>query len=151
MARGINWERHNRGRVTPDDVAAARDERVLVGKAVLGARNKLDVERIEELLRLPELTEYEREKLYASLAWLREISTRTLSFAWRRFFSQIERACHARRVGTAGSAPDAVKEAWAARAKRKRQLRAIRTDETKPSQPAWMRDPTLLPKKPPGR
>ncbi len=151
MARGINWEKHNRARVTPDDVAAARDERVLVGKAVLGARNKLDIERVEELLLLPELTDYEREKLYASREWLREISTRKLSVAWRRFFLGIERACHARRLGTNQGPEDGVKKAWAARAKRKRQLRAIRTEETKPSQPAWMRDPALLPKKPPGR
>lgn len=146
MSKHLDHEKSNR-RVTNEDVVAAKDRRVSTTKLVQANDNLVQRGWLQELLTLPELTDYQRDLIQKSLRWLEEISTRRMSPGWKKAFQDIEFVCGLKRRGTFVPPSEEKK----AQARRRTVLRAIRREETRPKIQNWMQDRSLLPKKPPTR
>lgn len=149
MAKRINWEKDSR-RLTPEDVNESRNERTFIFKAGSSAYNALNLAWLARILAHPRLVDYERVKAEASIVWLKENNTRTLSRGWTQFFVRVERSCTTRERGEVSTFSAEELAAFKAGHKRRMVLRAARYEETRLKKPDWMQDPSRLPKKPPG-
>lgn len=112
-------------------------EAIEIRQAVSGSQNAVDIAWLEHLERRCGI-EAVRVKIVRSLTWLRANPTKALNGMWRAQFERIERAIA---MVARGETPE-----------RQPNSRPPRSRPwPKPERPAWMNDPSQLPKKPPGR
>ncbi|GMV18372.1 MAG: hypothetical protein AMXMBFR56_65960 [Polyangiaceae bacterium] len=145
MSGPLNHEKRNR-RQTREAVIEAKRDAELLASSSRDARNAYDQAFLMDILNHPKLDDSGRVKCERSLAWLREVRTRTLGEAWVKSFKRLATALRLRDEGIyQPSDPAKVQE----RIRRDIAARAAKAEARR--LPAWMGDPSLLPKLPPGR
>lgn len=145
MSKALDHEKRNK-RQTVDAVIEAKRDAELLASSSREARNALDQAFLMDLLNHPRLDDAGRVKCERSLAWLREVRTRTLGEALTKSYRRLANALRLRDEGKyQPSDPAKVQE----RIRRDIAARAARDEARR--LPAWMGDASLLPKRPPGR
>jgi len=124
--------------------AAAIEERrtTLVESSRL--QNPVDIALIDELLREPSITDGQRRSLESNRAWLTENTHRCLARFIREKILRWQKAIARAKVMRARGIEPLPREKW-----KRSPPRFARSE--KAERPAWMNDPSLLPKSPPGR
>lgn len=140
--KAIDWSRAQEAR-RKSEAREVIDERRVSGWAALGAiENQNDRKWLADILTEELLTPGMRKQLEHSIAWLEGNPTRDLAPGYREKFQRYERAIHAARKRVAHGEPaflnNDAKPRYFARGPARAPL------------PDWMRDPSLLPKRPPG-
>lgn len=151
-----NWDRHKANAKVSRDREAAIAERDVTSVAYLQAMHVHEIEWLERLLARPELKKFpDREVLEAFLLrtyeWLKEGSARVLHTNYRQKLGRVERMFDKVAAGhpapTLGPVSPEKRRQWALASAAAKERKAAKDAQT----PEWFKDPSKLPKKPPGR
>lgn len=142
-----SWERiKQRSRISAATADSVDESRIVTAISQNG-QHDYDLVWLTEMLKLP-LSDQHREKVLASIEWLKGHSRRTLGGkgqGWRRYYVAIESL-----IAQGKYDPNETHSTPEQKHKRasRFELRAKRKQEME-AKPAWMQDPGLLPTKPP--
>jgi hypothetical protein len=145
---------HKRSEQAEGADKARQEDLMTSGRIVSEVQNSSDIGWLESMLARPELVILEKERPHVieriknSIAWLREVKSRTLGGhdgGYRKEYGRLWTTLQMIKFGKHKSPTLEQKQV----AYSKYLLKKMRYEETKTVRPAWMNDPSLLPKRPP--
>ena len=160
--RSMKWEQKSVNDHVREATRAAHDQLAQADVSTKCLQNQVDREWIASLLsneHAKKLTRWEsmERQLLVSHEWLVENPEFPLHHVYRHKYEAYARIIRLVELGkidpTVNEFDDAAKARFAERMRRERiarQAGAARKREVEASKPDWMRDPSLLPKRPPG-
>jgi hypothetical protein len=160
MSNSLNWKGHRERQQRIAETSRAHEESMAIRAEANRSQADSDLRWLEDMLHHPGLEQYENREfaesaLLASIEWIKA-NGRPLFSTYRRRFVDLQRVLFI--IERKGPMPKPTEPSPRRRPGFNVKTMSIaaayareRREAYEASKPAWMKDPALLPKRPPGR